>query len=235
MNNDRLAQIPVPLQLQLDECKAMLGKAVQEADALRKARDRLKAELGDYKEAYQEIQANVRSARKERDNYLKDLVAMQEELAKLERRINPVPGGWQVHDEVDDAPPRRGRVLLQAPGVPMPPMPPVHRDAYVDPQAVVDNLRNPFVPPPAPVVEDVPDFVIDAARDAVKLAEYDATRAYQKAMEPGAGKDRLQAYLAANRHFAEMQQQYTQLKNQKARLEAQARAAPQRLDEDDDL
>lgn len=122
MNNDFLNKPPkaqrapwddpaMPKQERIDDLKAALNQALNE---LKDA----KREAGIYKQAYEDNQrevndawAAVKAARKERDHYLGDLVDMQDKLAGLERRLNPVPGAGQrqMHGE-----PRRVRLQEQA-------------------------------------------------------------------------------------------------------------------------
>lgn len=102
MNKDQ--PIPKPPINELAQCKAALDKALLDLDKTNR-------KLADYKMAYEQIErdyikldAQKKEARKERDKYLKDLMEMQDKLAVLERRANPVPGGWNNGADLDDVP-----------------------------------------------------------------------------------------------------------------------------------
>lgn len=224
MNNDNQA-IPKPLQVQLNECKAALDKAIKDAAALAKARDRALRDLREYQEEYERQLRHNKNMRKERDGYLKDLMQMQDELARLERRMNPVPGGWEGNNE---AGPQPGfKIARPMPGAPVRPQD-IYRDPAFDANQVVQQVQARAWPPvPEAYVADVPAFVIDAAKDAVTRAEDVYKKAYQIAVANGGREPFMQDYLNASKAVQKARIELDKWQKQKAKYDRQqaARAA----------
>ena len=223
MNNDNQA-IHKPLQVQLNECKAALAKAVKDADALAKARDRALRDLREYQEDYERQLEHNRNMRKERDGYLKDLMQMQDELARLERRMNPVPGGWEGNNE---AAPHPGlKLQMPRPGAAMRPQD-IYRDPAFDANQVVQQVRERGRPAPDAPVANVPAFVIDAAKDAVARAEDVYKKAYQIAVANGGREPFMQDYMNASKAVQKARIELDKCQKQKAKFNMQlaARAA----------
>lgn len=217
MNNDNQA-IPKPLQVQLNECKAALAKAVKDADALAKARDRALRDLREYQEDYERQLAHNKNMRKERDGYLKDLMQMQDELARLERRMNPVPGGWEGNNE---AVPKPGlKIARHMPGAPVRPQD-IYRDPAFDANQVVQQVQARAWPVPDAPVADVPAFVIDAAKDAIARAEDVYKKAYQIAVANGGREPFMQDYLNASEAVQKARIELVEWQKQKAKYDRQ--------------